>query len=80
MIPNNITKDHILAALEEIDKNGIPKDRISSAYNLVAAGKSYPPKYVISLANKYANGSELNPQDFQGGNLAIMRNAFHEEQ
>jgi hypothetical protein len=35
---------------------------------------------VISLANKYANGSELNPQDFQGGNLAIMRNAFHEEQ
>jgi hypothetical protein len=67
MIPSNITKDHIITALEEIDKNGIPKDRSSAAYDLVADGKSYPPKYVISIANKYANGKELSPQDFQGG-------------
>ena len=30
-------------------------------------GKYFPPKYVISLANKYANGKELDPSEFSGG-------------
>lgn len=29
--------------------------------------KRYPPKYLISIANKYANGEELHPSDFSGG-------------
>lgn len=28
-------------------------------------GKSYPPKYVLSIANCYANGVELNPEEFR---------------
>jgi hypothetical protein len=30
-------------------------------------GKTYPPKFAISLANKYANGTELAHDDFHGG-------------
>jgi len=67
MIPNNIARDHILKAIQESDRNGIPKGRNSKKFKLVFEEKAYPPKYVISLANKYANGVELEPSDFGGG-------------
>jgi hypothetical protein len=67
MIPNNITKEHIEKAIEEIDKNGTRKGRQSSTYDLVYSGKYYPPKLVISIANRFANGSELDSNDFYGG-------------
>ncbi len=66
-IPKNITRAHVLKALQEIDKKGIPPSRMSRDYVLVHNGKFYPPKYVISLANKYANGYELPPDKFSGG-------------
>jgi len=80
MIPENITREHILRALEEIDHNGIPESRKSTRYYLASGGKQYPPKYVISLANKYANGPELNPANFSGGpeaNSFLRRRGFH---
>ncbi len=67
MIPQNIQKEHIEKAIEEIDKDGIRKGRHSSTYDLIYNGKSYPPKLIISIANKYANGSELDPNSFGGG-------------
>jgi hypothetical protein len=67
MIPKNITREHIFRALEKIDSGGIPKGRESTIYNLVYNDKYYPPKLVISLANIYANGEELLPCYFSGG-------------
>jgi hypothetical protein len=67
MIPNNIARNHILKAIQEIDRGGIPKGRNSKKFKLVFDEKAYPPKYVISLANKYVNGEELEPLDFGGG-------------
>lgn len=67
MIPNNIEKNHIAQALAEIDKEGVRPGRHSSTYDLVHDGKRYPPKLVISIANKYANGEELDPSTFPGG-------------
>jgi len=67
MIPNNISKEHIEKAIEEIDKKGIRKERHSSTYDLVYNGKNYPPKLAISIANRFANGSELDASDFSGG-------------
>lgn len=67
MIPDNIRKEHIEKAIEEIDREGIRKGRHSSTYDLVYNGKTYPPKLIISIANKYANGLELDPNDFGGG-------------
>lgn len=68
MIPPNITNEHIVRAIKEID-NGrvIPQSRESHGYLLKFNGKIYPPKFTISLANKYANGTELQPDDFHGG-------------
>jgi hypothetical protein len=61
-IPKNITRAHILKALLEIEKMPtIPARRNSKRYFLVHSQKRYPPKLVISIANKYANGEELDP-------------------
>ena len=64
MIPNNITHQHILNAIQEIDEGRvrIPLDR--EPHN---NDKLYPPKFIISLANKYANGNELESEKFSGG-------------
>jgi len=67
MIPKNIKLEHILKAIEEIKRNGIPKGKNSRKFFLEFNGNYYPPKYVISLANKYANGEELDPEEFSGG-------------
>ena len=67
MIPRNINRVHILKAIGEIDRNSIPKGRESKKFLLLHNGKYYPPKYVISLANKYANGMVLDPSEFSGG-------------
>jgi len=67
MIPKNIRKEHIIKAIEEIKKSGVPKGRRSRKFLLEFEGEFYPPKYVISLANKYANGVELDPSTFSGG-------------
>lgn len=67
MIPGNIGIEHLRKAIEEIENDGIRKGRHSSTYDLVYNNKTYPPKLVISIANRYANGSELDPNNFEGG-------------
>jgi len=67
MIPNNIRREHILQAIEEIDINGVPDVRKSTNYLLEYEEKQYPPKFVISIANRYANGEELDSNSFSGG-------------
>lgn len=67
MIPKNISKDHILKALADIDSADIPVKRKSTRYDFVYGDRTYPPKYVLSIANKYANGGELNTKTFNGG-------------
>ncbi|MCD1293520.1 hypothetical protein CUJ83_00730 [Methanocella sp. CWC-04] len=67
MIPKNIIKENILESIKTIDKNGIPDDRRSKRYDLLFKGKKYPPKYIISLANVFANGKELDSCEFNGG-------------
>ena len=67
MIPRNITREHVLKAIKEIERNRFPRRRNSRKFILLYEGKSFPPKYVVSLANKYANGIELNSSKFCGG-------------
>lgn len=67
MIPNNMKKEHILRSIEEIDARGVPPGRQSTKFRLSYRGKEYPPKYVISLAHRFANGTELSPSLFSGG-------------
>ena len=62
MIPDNIEVEHVLKAVDQIDREGVPSSRRSVHYDLVKDGEPYPPKYIISIANQYANGS-LHPPD-----------------
>jgi 5-methylcytosine-specific restriction protein B len=67
MIPKNIKQLNIESALDEIDREGIRKGRHSNMYDLFTRGNRYPPKLVLSIANRYANGEELDPGTFSGG-------------
>lgn len=79
MIPNNISKEHIIKAIQYIDRSGIPKKRESTKFSLVLEEKQYPPKYVITIANLFANGEELIPSLFNGGdetNSYLIKQGF----
>lgn len=67
MIPDNITRKQVLYAIEEAKRTGIPEKRKSKKFLLKFENGYFPPKFVISLANKYANGERLNPAEFSGG-------------
>src|SRR5688500_567115 len=70
MIPSNITRQHILLAIDKINSEGVPAERESTKFDLLFKRKRYPPKYVISLANVFANGEVLSPAVFSGGDEA----------
>jgi 5-methylcytosine-specific restriction protein A len=67
MIPTNITREHVLRAIDEIKYSGIPNDRHSVKWSVSFEGINYPPKYLISTANIYANGEEWSHLKFSGG-------------
>jgi len=67
MIPINIKREHILKAIQEIDRKGVPTGREGRIFSLFYKGKNYPAKYIISLANRYANGEDLKSSRFNGG-------------
>lgn len=64
MIPQNITKAHVLLAIEEVRQKGIPEQDHSKHYSVYFEEKLYPPKLLISCANRHANGVALPSKDF----------------
>ena len=79
MIPGNIQKKHIIEAIQQLDKQGMPKNRVSKKFDLVWNEKTYPPKYLISLANEIVNKEPLDPEQYSGGNESnnfLMRLGF----
>ncbi len=61
MIPDNITEQHVLQAIERIDKEGIKWPLTKSRkYDLLFNEKVYPPKYIFYIANEIANGDNLS--------------------
>jgi hypothetical protein len=55
-----ITKQHVLNALDEIDRVGIPRNQRSTKFCVVFNGVHYPPKCVLKRAYKSANGKDLS--------------------
>lgn len=91
---DKISKKDIISAINEINSNPeLRKGRASSTYDLLYNNVEYPPKLVISIANKFATGEELNPNDFDGGigtaafrlledfgfEIISKKNSFYEE-
>ncbi|MGE1112978.1 HNH endonuclease [Priestia megaterium] len=78
-IPKNINRKHVIEAIEKIKREGIPWRRQSVKYNLLYEKEYYPPKYVLSIANFFANGEEYSSYDFSGGdetNIFLERLGF----
>lgn len=66
-LPSNISKEHVLQAIDKIDKEGLPSKGKSQYYDLVYNNRRYPPKMVVSFSNIYANGKPLERSSFTGG-------------
>jgi hypothetical protein len=67
MIPKNITRYHVLKAIKEYDNDPVPKNRQAKKFYIRYEGRVYPAKYLVSLANRYANHTMLSPNDYNGG-------------
>ncbi len=55
-----IKKENIVDAFKFIDEHNVPPRNQSTKYELVTeVGKRYPPKYVVSVADHLANGTDI---------------------
>jgi len=67
-IPKNIQKEHLLAAIDKIDEEGIPDGMLSNFENeVVYKDRIYPPKLIVAYANLFANKKVLSLHTFQTG-------------
>ncbi len=76
VIPPNITRSHIINALNEMDKGRIPPKRKSVKFLLIHNGRGYSPKYATSLANRFVNGTELGGFNSHEANRLLQRRGF----
>jgi hypothetical protein len=70
---DHVTCADVLRAIEEYDRLG--SERFFSehgfapttTYELVWAGRRYPPKAILGTAYEFATGQRLGSSDFEGG-------------
>lgn len=60
-IPENITREHVFRAMVRIHQEGIPPRRGAREWAVEYGNAIYPCKLLISWANVYPNGEELDP-------------------
>lgn len=60
-IPQNIQREHVFQAMLKIKRDGIPPKRGPREWAIEYEGEIFPCKLLISWANFYANGIELDP-------------------
>jgi hypothetical protein len=73
----NIRKDHIWQAIQKIDSEGYDLIFESYKYVLEINGKDYPPKHVVRLANKIANGGTLDDLTFYPSEAIRLLKSFN---
>ncbi len=80
MIPDFIQRSHILKALEALGEgHEVPARREAKKYDLSFNRHKYPPKYVVSLAHRFASPSGGLLHGFKGGkevNAFLMTRGF----
>jgi hypothetical protein len=73
-----VTRDNVLAAIEEYDRLG--PDAFFAAhgygpsrnYELVWEARRYPHKAILGTAYELATGERLKPSDFEGGKAGAV--------
>jgi hypothetical protein len=66
-IPDQITREDILAAISALDRRETHSFGRSTHYDLLEGGRRYPPKAVVGLAARRTLGRSLRPDEFEGG-------------
>jgi putative restriction endonuclease len=74
-IPEGLTREHILRALDELDAGEEHPFGTPTGYELLHDGRSYPPKAVIGLAHRQRTGGILEPLEFSGGEASGQANS-----
>ncbi|MDX2053622.1 MAG: hypothetical protein SFV15_14575 [Polyangiaceae bacterium] len=62
-----VTRQNVLEAIQRIQREGFPETHSSTKYSVVHAGRTYPPKYLLSLAVECATGRAFSTSEFYGG-------------
>lgn len=75
---NKVTKEAVIQALQDIKKNGIPKNAHSSTYDILYKGKRFPPKLVMEYAYQHSTGTQITRKDFEGGEKTPCFNRLKE--
>jgi 5-methylcytosine-specific restriction enzyme A len=81
-IPTNITRDHVLAAMDQLEHSTEwPKWSESTEFDVIDPrnGTRFPPKLVLSKAAELATGQRLPRGKFKGGpqtNVPLKRLNF----
>jgi hypothetical protein len=74
-----VSRDHVLAALQEYDRIGADKFFAqhgygpSRSYELYSNDHHYPHKAILGRAYELATGQRLAPGDFEGGKAGAVR-------
>lgn len=66
-IPAGIAREHLLAAIRDLDAGAVHRFGMSTGYDVLHEGRRYPPKPVVGLAAGKLTGKLLGPYDFKGG-------------
>lgn len=66
-IPKDLTREHILRAITDLDAGKTTRWSRSRKYDLVYEGKHYPPKAVLGLAICHHKQLDQYTFDFSGG-------------
>jgi hypothetical protein len=62
-----IEREHVLAAIRDLDAGTKHPFHESTKYDLVYEGRRYAPKAVFGFAARHAAGAEIGPEDFTAG-------------
>lgn len=81
-IPKELTREHVLKAIEDLDR-GMPEGfSASKKYDLEFEGRRYPPKAVLGLAmshllghpvGNYFDGGETTNKPLRGLGFVIIK-------
>lgn len=66
-VPDGITREHLLAGIDDLDQSKDHSFGNSTGYDVLHANKRYAPKAVVGLAAERLMGVPYGPYDFKGG-------------
>jgi 5-methylcytosine-specific restriction protein A len=73
-IPHNLSRDHIIQAIQYLKQHGLPHNAESTKYDVIDSdGHAWPPKAVMERAVELATGTPFPRTEFSGGDQTNRR-------